>query len=869
MEKDKECECCEVKDGESDGASCTLLKVEGIDCPKCAEKIEKFLLTIPGISSAKADITTSTVDIDHTSPRASVIGALERAGYKVTIEEAEDEKQPGSEGSAGVSGSGARESTLRLEGLECADCVDKLEKRLAKHTGVISVKANFGASSVKISYTCPLEEIVQIIKDSGYRVADTGVKVTTFDVKGLDCIDCAHNFEKFMQKIPGVVSTKLNFGAAKIRVEYECPKEILVKAASDAGYKIAEIGTEKAERKESAISKYKYEISSGISAVFLAAGFAAGLIVVPELYQILLFALAIIAGGFYTVKKAIFALRTLTPDMNLLMAVAVIGAIAIGKWEEAATVTFLFAFGNALQSFTLDRTRNSIRELMKIAPKEATVIREGKETRMSIEQISVGDIIVVKPGEKIAMDGEVARGTSYVNQAPITGESMPVEKREGSDVFAGTINERGALEVRVTRLAKDNTLSKIIQMVEEAQTNRAPSQEFVDRFAKYYTPAVLILAFGIAVVPALFGQPFDAWLYRALVLLVIACPCALVISTPVSIVAAIGNASRNGVLVKGGAYLEEIGKTKAIAFDKTGTLTVGKPAVTEVVALNSAGREEILNIAATLESRSEHPLALAIVEANGGKPLRSLADFEAITGKGIRGKVDGKNYRVGNLKMYNGLASDAVTEAVERLQRSAMTPVILADDREAIAVIGIADQLRPESADVVQKLHKVGVNEVLMLTGDNDLTAIAISGKIGLDGYYADLLPQDKAVKIDEIKKKHEKVVMVGDGINDAPALARSTVGIAMGVTGSDTALETADIALMSNDISRIEYVVRLGKRTLSIIQQNIALSLAIKLTFIALALFGISTLWMAVFADTGVSILVTLNGMRLLRTRK
>jgi len=756
------------------------------------------------------------------------------------------------------------ETAFKIDNLDCADCAQKLEKRIAGQPGVKSATFNFGTSTIKIEHAGPASDLLDIIEQSGYHVAAENFKITQFDVKELDCIDCAQKFEKAIRLTPGVLRASLNFTVGKLTVEHTCPVEDIIKAAHDIGYTIKVMGT---QEKESFITRYRPMIVTAISGVLTVAGFISGFLSVPYYVPIALYLIAIIVGGYHIAKSALYSLKTLTADMNLLMSIAVIGAMAIGQWEEAATVVVLFALGNALQSYTLDRTRKSIKELISLSPKEATVLRNGKEVRMNTALLNVGDVIVVKPGEKIPMDGTVVEGTSYVNQAPITGESMPVEKTPASEVYAGTINENGSLEVKVTKLARDNTLSKIIHMVEEAQVKRAPTQVFLDKFTKYYTPAVIALAAGVAVMPALLGQPFYPWLYRGLVLLVISCPCALVISTPVSIVAAIGSASRNGVLIKGGTYLEEIGRARAIAFDKTGTLTKGKAVVSDIITFDSYDKDNILAIAASLESRSEHPLAAAILRANHNKPVMPVTNFESIPGKGIKGTIDGKEYSLGNLKLFDSVNED-VTRAVSHLQEAGTTPVVLSTDHQMLAVIAISDEIRPESRRIVSDLHDAGLKEVIMLTGDNKRMAKSIASDIGLDGYFAELLPEEKANIVKGIRKAHGNVVMVGDGVNDAPALAASNVGIAMGATGSDTALETADIALMANDLSKVDYIIKLGRRTRTIIKENVAFAIAIKALFIGLAVFGLANLWMAVFADMGASLIVILNGMRLLRTR-
>ena len=501
------------------------------------------------------------------------------------------------------------------------------------------------------------------------------------------------------------------------------------------------------------------------------------------------------------------------------------------------------------------------------------------QEQVPVDLLAPGDQILVRPGERVPMDGKVLVGRSAVDQSPITGESMPVDKEDGAAVFAGTINGHGALTLRVTRLAADNTLSRIVRMVEEAQDQKAPSQRFVDVFARYYTPAVMALATLVAVVPPLLGWgSLDVWIYRALVLLVISCPCALVISTPVSIVSAVANAARAGVLIKGGAYLEAAGSLRAIAFDKTGTLTRGKPVVTDVVALadGHAGAEaaqaEVLRLAAAVESNSEHPLARAVVAeaAARGVALQSATEFAALPGQGAQAMVEGRRVSVGSHVLFDSWRNHggAVCDRVEALEAAGKTVMIVGDAQSAWGLIAVADTLRPESAAAVRALKAAGVAHTVMLTGDGPAVARAVGSAVGVDEVRAGLLPQDKVTAVDELLARHGSVGMVGDGVNDAPALARATVGIAMGAAGTDVALETADIALMSDDLSRLPYAIGLSRQARRVIQQNIALSLAIKAVFLALALPGLATLWMAVFADMGASLIVTLNGMRLLAYR-
>jgi len=610
----------------------------------------------------------------------------------------------------------------------------------------------------------------------------------------------------------------------------------------------------------------------------LVLGFTAGKLGAPELIVNGIFLVGIVLGGFLPAKNGISVLVNAREfDMNLLMTIAVIGASFLGSFEEAAAVVFLFSFGNALQGYTLDKTRNSIQALMEITPNEALVRRGTTEITLPVEEIIIGDHIIVRPAERIAMDGKVSTGYSTVNEAPITGESIPVGKQPGDEIYAGTINERGSLEVEVTKLAKDNTISRIISMVEEAQEQRAPSQQFIDKFAKYYTPAVIVLAALVATVPPLvFGQPFEKWFYEAMAMLLVACPCALVISTPVSIVSAIGNAAKNGVLIKGGMYLEEAGALSVVAFDKTGTLTEGNPQVTDIIPTDGLPDKEFLAIASAIESRSEHPLAEAIVKyskeqgAEISSVLASISAFEAIPGKGAKATVNGKTYQIGNSRLFTEQSIDVgrVEGEVSRLQNEGKTVMMLGDDKRILGLIAVADVLRENSGQAVSKLKKAGIKKVIMLTGDNENTAQAIATKAGVDDFRADLLPEDKVDAIKSLLAEHGKVAMVGDGVNDAPAMAISTVGFAMGTAGTDTALETADIALMADDLTKLTYAIKLSRKALGIIKQNIAFALIIKGLILLLVIPGWLTLWMAVAGDMGSSILVTLNGMRLLRTQ-
>ena len=582
----------------------------------------------------------------------------------------------------------------------------------------------------------------------------------------------------------------------------------------------------------------------------------------------------IVAGGWYVVPKALFALRRLRPDMNLLMAIAVIGAATIGEWLEAALVSFLFALSLALEAWSVGRARRAVEALLDLAPPTVRVLSEGGETEVSPDEVSLGTVFLVKPGERIALDGEVLRGTSEVNQAPITGESVPVLKEPGTQVFAGTINGDGLLEVRSTKITSDTTLAHIIQMVGAAQAKKAPSEQWVEKFARYYTPMVFLSATLVFLVPPLLlGHHWQEWTYRALVLLVIGCPCALVISTPVSIVAALAASARNGVLIKGGAYVEAPARLKAIAMDKTGTLTEGRPRVSQVFPEPDVSEHELLELAATMESQSDHPLARAIVEYCQGEGIRprAISDFKVIQGKGAEGTIDGSQYWLGSHRYLEERFQETfeIHNRLEQLAGSGQSVVVIGDQKRVIGMISLADAVRTVSRDALRRLREEGIEHIVMLTGDNKPTAKAIAQATGVDEVYAELLPEDKVRSIEKLVETYQRVAMVGDGVNDAPAMARATLGIAMGAMGSDAAIEAADIALMSDDLSKLPWLVKHSRRALSIIRQNITLSLAVKAIFVALTFTGFASLWAAIAADMGVSLLVIFNALRLLRANE
>ena len=698
-------------------------------------------------------------------------------------------------------------------------------------------------------------------------------EMKAYRVQGFTCTNCAAIFENNVKELHGVQDAKVNFGASKVYVKGTTTIEELEKAGAFENLKIRD---EKEQRVEGEpFWKQKENIKVYISALLLVVSWFLGEQYGEEhVLPTIGYAASILIGGYSLFIKGLKNLSRLNFDMNTLMTIAIIGAAIIGEWGEGATVVILFAISEALERYSMDKARQSIESLMDIAPKEALIRRGNEEMMIHVDEIQVGDIMIVKPGQKLAMDGIVVKGTSTLNQAAITGESVPVTKITNDEVFAGTLNEEGLLEVKVTKRVEDTTLSKIIHLVEEAQAERAPSQAFVEKFAKYYTPAIVILALLIAVVPPLFGGDWSQWIYQGLAVLVVGCPCALVVSTPVAVVTAIGNAAKNGVLIKGGIHLEAAGHLKAIAFDKTGTLTKGIPAVTDIVTYGR-NENELITITSAIEKGSQHPLASAIMrkaEENGLKFNEvTVEDFQSITGKGVKAKINNEMYYVGSQNLFeelHGSISSDKKEKIADMQTQGKTVMVLGTEKEILSFIAVADEMRESSKEVIGKLNNMGI-ETVMLTGDNQRTATAIGKQVGVSDIKADLLPEDKLNFIKELREKHQSVGMVGDGVNDAPALAASTVGVAMGGAGTDTALETADIALMSDDLSKLPYTIKLSRKALAIIKQNITFSLAIKLVALLLVMPGWLTLWIAIFADMGATLLVTLNSLRLLKIKE
>ncbi|STP13956.1 heavy metal translocating P-type ATPase [Legionella bozemanae] len=707
----------------------------------------------------------------------------------------------------------------------------------------------------------------------------TPLTATTFFVAGLDCPAEEQLIRKQLQDVSEIEHMEFNFIAEEVTIHHRLPViDALQQRIESLGMSVRSQGTRRlAKEGEKAVSDFSWKIIllagilalfSEIMAYYLNTEFSVW-IIAPAL-------LAIGLSGPPTFKKGWLALRTKAMNINSLMLIAIIGAVFIGAWPEAAMVTVLFALAERIERYSLDKARLAIRSLMQIAPEIARVKQDnGQWQTTPIEQVHLDAVFKVKPGERIPLDGVVVLGKSTVNQAPITGESMPVSKEIDDTVFAGTLNEYGVLEVKVTKASGDTLLAKIGKAIEQAQAERAPTQRFVDVFAQYYTPIMVIIAVLIALIPPLvFGYPFYDWIYKALTLLVIACPCALVISTPVTVVSGLASAAKHGLLIKGGSYLETGHQLELIALDKTGTLTEGKPVVTDFIVHDTRRtKEELLLIAASLDSHSEHPVAHALVtyfqQQQPSADLLEVGAFSALPGRGVKGLVQNELFYVGNHQLAedNKVCSPEVEEELKRLEEEGKTTVILSNNTTVLALFAVADTLRQSSQWAISRLHEQGI-KTAMLTGDNAVTAHAIAKQVGIDEVKANVLPTDKLQAINQLLTQYQTVGMVGDGINDAPALAKASISFAMG-KGTDTALETADVALMNDNLAMLPLYIDLSRNTARILRQNISLSIAIKGVFFILALGGIATLWMAVFADMGASLIVVANGLRLLNSHK
>ncbi|WP_053214831.1 heavy metal translocating P-type ATPase [Pseudomonas sp. Q12-87] len=721
-------------------------------------------------------------------------------------------------------------------------------------------------------HSCCSSKAAPSVVNLGNAPTDGG-RLSSFRIEAMDCPTEQTLIQNKLGKLKGVQQLEFNLINRVLGVTHDLPSDApIIAAIQSLGMQAEPLtpGQDKQTHTPPAPAKPWWPLAlSGVTA--LGAEVIHFTNAAPNWVVALVALVSILSGGLGTYKKGWIALKNRNLNINALMSIAVTGAVLIGQWPEAAMVMFLFTVAELIEAKSLDRARNAIGGLMQMAPEQATVQQaDGTWLEQEVKAIALGARVRVRPGERVGLDGDVVAGRSTIDQAPITGESLPVEKTVGDKVFAGTINQAGELEYTVTAASDHSTLARIIHAVEQAQGARAPTQRFVDQFSKIYTPAVFVLALAVAVLPPLFmGAAWFDWIYRALVLLVVACPCALVISTPVTIVSGLAAAARRGILVKGGVYLEGGYKLDYLALDKTGTITHGKPVQTDYVALDPTVESTAPVLAASLAARSDHPVSRAIALAAVDKQSAALAvdNFEALAGRGVRGNINGQTYHLGNHRLVEdlGLCSPELEEKLFALEKQGKSVVLLLDGSGPLALFAVADTVKDSSREAIRQLHELGI-KTLMLTGDNAHTAEAIATQVGIDQARGDLLPEDKLQAIETLYAQGHRVGMVGDGINDAPALARSEIGFAMAAAGTDTAIETADVALMDDDLRKIPAFIRLSRQTSSILKQNIALALVIKAIFLGVTFAGFATMWMAVFADMGVSLLVVFNGLLLLR---
>ncbi len=715
------------------------------------------------------------------------------------------------------------------------------------------------------------QSIVQVVEKLGHKVeALNKTKLIVLHIEGMDCEDETSLIEKKMRSLKGLECFQVDLMSQTLRVQYDpalLSVQEIIKSIAETGMK-ARLERERVKGKpwwkESRILSL---LSCG---VFTIVAFVLEKIG-AALPSTILYAIAVAVGGYYPARMGLAALRTLTLNIRTLMVSGAIGAIFLGLWEEAAILVFIYSLGDVLEAYAVDRARGALRALMELIPKEAVVRRNGQELTLPVEEVQLGETVTIRPGERIPLDGQVVSGSSAVDEAPITGEPIPLVKEKGMEVFAGTVNQRGVLEVKVTKRSKDTTLARIIHSVEEAQAKKSSFQRFGETFGRIYTPAMFALALGVMVLPVWFlGGLWSQWFYRGLVVLVVSCSCGIALSIPVAVVAAIGNAARNGILFKGGVHLESAATIKAIAFDKTGTLTIGRPQVTDVIPIGNRSRDEVLGLSASLESRSEHPLGEAIVRKAREEeiPFSPADDFEALVGLGARGRVKGKELLIGGVRLFleRKMPVGSIQPLIFSLEEQGKTTILLGDSREILGVIAIADRLRSEAKEAIQKLKQIGVYKIVILTGDNEGTAKAIAREAGIDQYFARLLPEDKAEKVKQLRLEGRRIAMVGDGINDAPAMAVADLGIAMGAAGTDIALETADIALMSDDLSKLPVALNLSRRTVRNIRQNIIISLAIITFLVPAALVGWIGMVPGLLINEAGGLAVIVNGLRLLR---
>ncbi len=765
---------------------------------------------------------------------------------------------------------------LPEENGQCPQCAERLGEALSGHRGI--EKAHIRQEGDRILLClhydpnlASLKTVKRLAEEAGSQISER-YRHETLRVRGMDCTDCAKSLEHILSRLPGVIDVSASYAAERMRVEYDSAeishKEIL-RRVEWMGYKVDE------EMKEGRFQSHREVIFAILAGLFLAAGFLAGGSGVATAQMVTgLYLLAYLAGGYDATRHAFKAAVHARFDIDFLMVVAALGAALVGQVAEGALLLFLFSLGHSLEHYAMGRARKAIEALGEISPKSARLRRDGVELDLPVEVVERGDVVIVRPGERIPIDGLVLTGNSTVDQSPITGESLPQEKSPGDAVYAGTVNGPGSMEIEVTKLSKDSTLARVVQMVEEAQVQKSPSQRLTDRIERTFVPLVLAGVFLLIVVPPVVGiLPWKVAFIRAMTILVAASPCALAISTPSAVLSGIAQAARHGVLIKGGVHLENLGSVKAIAFDKTGTLTLGQLEVTDAIPIGETDEDDLLRIAGAAESRSGHPLAEAVLRTarDRGLDLPAVGDLQSIPGKGVKADLGGEIVQIGNLKLFEGEGDDdplfnEVASWADNLEEQGKTTMVMRKGGRFLGLIGFSDRPRPEAASALNSLKDLGIESLVMITGDNERVASAIAAEVGVTDQMSSLLPEEKVSAVEELLRKYSSVAMIGDGVNDAPALVRATVGIAMGTGGTDVALETADVALISDDLSRLPFAVALGMQSRRIIRQNLAVSLGVIALLLPLALSGLAGIAFAIVLHEGSTLLVVANALRLLR---
>ena len=752
-------------------------------------------------------------------------------------------------------------------------CIERLENALRNRKGILRAHMDLDKSPVALClhYDPGIFSIADV-----KRLADkAGAGIVNryhhelISVEGMDCSDCALVLEHSLKRMEGVLSANISYTAQSLHVEFDShssSRRAIEKRIMQLGYRVPSEGV------RSWYEENRELLFSLLGGALLFVGWTGERFLgFPTLISLAFFLAAYVIAGFDITRHALHAVRERHFDTDLLMVLAALGAAAIGEFAEGALLLFLFSLGHAMEERALDKARNAMRALAELAPKMALVLQGKSEVEVPVDEVQIGDVVIVRPGVRVPVDGEILQGESAVDQSPMTGESVPVDKISGDSVFTGSVNGGGALEIRTTKLARDSTLARVMEMVERAQAQKSPTQRTTEKFTRTFVPAVLVIDLLLITIPPLFfNVPFGDSFLRAMTLLVAASPCALALGTPSAILSGVAQAARNGVLIKGGVHLENLGRLRAIAFDKTGTITVGKPQVTDILAFDEASEAEVLSLAAGVEERSAHPLAKAVVreaEARGLSPA-AVEEVNSVTGRGLKALVDNKPVWIGNSKLFREAGielAQVVLAAVENLENEGKTVMVVGREGTALGLIAVADVVRSDAAQAIKVLKNMGLNHLLMLTGDNERVAAHIASQVGLTDFRAELMPEDKLEAMNTLLAEHGIVAMVGDGVNDAPALANATIGIAMGGAATDVALETADVALMADDLSRLPFSVGLGRATRTIIRQNLFISLGVTAVLIVLALTGLAGIGVAIIFHEGSTIVVALNSLRLL----